>query len=100
MDRMQFYEVSAIMQNGYMAHMAEYECARLGAYVTACCHSKSKTLKPKDIIEFDWENTDKDTKKKARKAVKETTEEDITECMKRMHQRRKPQNVTDNQHNG
>lgn len=97
MDRMQVYEVGALMRHGHKKHMVEYECARLGAYVTASCHTSKKNLKPTDIIKFSWEDEeakqDKKVKKEAKRRVKETTESDITDLMKRMRNSRK--NVTE-----
>lgn len=61
MDKMEFYEIAALMNYSHQKHRVEYECARLNAYITAQCNSRKK-LKPTDICEFEWE---KDQNKKA-----------------------------------
>lgn len=79
MDKMQFYEVGALMKNSYRKHKSEYECARLISYVTASCHTSKKSLKPEDIIKFEWEKSEEQQKaeRMRRDAAENTTEEDI-----------------------
>lgn len=67
--------------------MAEYEIGRLISYITAQCHSKKK-MKPKDIIEFNWEKSaeikENIKKNKARKE-KLQTKENIERLLKQTH---------------
>lgn len=73
------------MKNAHRKHQTEYECARMGAYVTAQCHSK-KPLKPKDIMEFSWEKSDefKEYQKKHEANKKERmTEENIRRLLEK-----------------
>lgn len=86
MDKMEFYEIGAIMKHSYKKHMADYECARLGAYVTAQVNSK-KQLKPQSICKFEWEDEKKmqemelgyHEKKKARQEVTKSDAKRIAE---------------------
>lgn len=52
---MEMYEAAVLLKFSHLAHKSEYECARLGAYVTAQCNS-TKKLKPTDICRFGWES--------------------------------------------
>lgn len=54
MDKMQMYEVSALMKYSYQKHKEEWEQARLISYLIAQTNS-SKKLKMEDIIKFHWE---------------------------------------------
>lgn len=54
LDRMEMYEIRAIMDYEYMAHKDSWEQARLVAYLVAQSNS-TKELKPQDIIKFYWE---------------------------------------------
>lgn len=83
MDEMQFYEISALMKYSYRKHQAMYESNRLTAYVQAQCHSKHK-LKPKDIVEFQWEQTEsKEQKKRQKKQRESLTPEAIRAMLER-----------------
>lgn len=53
-NKMEMYEISALMKYAHKKHQAEYECARLGAYMTAQTHT-TKHLKFTDIVKFGWE---------------------------------------------
>ena len=55
---MEMYEISALLKYAHKKHQTEYECARLGAYMTAQTHTK-KQLKLSDIMNFEWENDSK-----------------------------------------
>lgn len=63
LDKMEMYEAAALLKYGYKKHMTEYECARIGAYVTAQVNSK-KPLRPQNIIKFEWEDKNKIGNKK------------------------------------
>lgn len=54
LDRMEFYEVSALMEYAHMRHKEAWERARLIAYTTAQVQS-SKKLKLSDICSFSWD---------------------------------------------
>ena len=54
MDRMEFYEIRALMKYQYYAHKDNWEQARLISYLIAQVNSK-KQLKLSDIIEFEWD---------------------------------------------
>ena len=58
MDRMQMYEVSALMEYSYHRHKDEWEQARLISYLIAQTNS-SKKLRMEDIIKFSWEKNQK-----------------------------------------
>lgn len=54
MDKMEFYEIRALMKYQYYAHKDDWEQARLVSYLIAQVNSKRK-LKFSDIIEFEWD---------------------------------------------
>ncbi len=54
MDKMEMYEVKAVMEYEYYAHKDDWEQARLIAYMTAQVNS-TKQLKITDILKFYWE---------------------------------------------
>ena len=54
MDKMEMYEVKAIMEYEYYSHKDDWEQARLIAYMTAQVNS-TKQLKVTDILKFYWE---------------------------------------------
>lgn len=60
LDKMEFYEIRALMKYHYYAHKDNWEQARLISYLIAQVNSKNK-LKLSDIIDFGW---DKDMEKK------------------------------------
>lgn len=66
LDKMQTYEVKAIMEFGYYKDQENWEQTRLISYINAQCHSNKK-LKPADIVKFPWE----DEKGKKRKSTPE-----------------------------
>lgn len=73
---MEMYEAAALMKHSHLAHKSEYECARLGAYVTAQCNS-TKKLKPTDICRFGWESDESgktDVRKPARREAADSAE--------------------------
>ena len=59
LDRMEMYEVNALIKNQYRRHKDDWEQARLIAYIIAQCNSK-KRMKLTDIVQFPWEKTVKD----------------------------------------
>ena len=58
LDKMEFYEISALMQNSHYRHKEAWERARMLAYVMAQSRS-SKRLKLTDICEFVWDKESK-----------------------------------------
>ena len=59
LDRMEMYEVNALIKNQYRRHKDDWEQARLIAYLIAQCNSK-KRMKLTDIVKFPWEKNVKD----------------------------------------
>lgn len=64
LDRMQMYEVRALMEYQHYKSQEEWEQTRLLAYIQAQCNTKKK-LKLADIIKFPWENENGNGKHKA-----------------------------------
>ncbi len=60
LDEMTSYELSALMKYNYYKVKDVWESARLVAYMTAQVNSKKK-LKFTDILEFSWDEKDKDS---------------------------------------
>ena len=83
MDRMQMYEVSALMQYSYHKHKDEWEQARLVSFLIAQTNS-SKKLKMEDIIKFSWEKEQE--KEKDESSV---TKEELEQMMKEADEMRK-----------
>ena len=54
LDKMEMYEVNALIKNQYRRHKDDWEQARLIAYLIAQCNSK-KRMKLTDIVQFPWE---------------------------------------------
>lgn len=54
LDKMEMYEVNALIKNQYRRHKDDWEQARLIAYLIAQCNSK-KRMKLTDIVKFPWE---------------------------------------------
>lgn len=61
MDKMEFYEIRALMKHQHYAYKDSWEQARLVAYLIAQVNSKKK-LKVTDIMEFDWDKENEATK--------------------------------------
>ena len=61
LDRIQTYEIQALLNYNWLKSKDEWEQARLIAYVTAQCQS-TKKLKITDIIDFPWEKQEKTQK--------------------------------------
>ena len=59
LDKMEMYEVNALIKNQYRRHKDDWEQARLIAYLIAQCNSK-KRMKLTDIVQFPWEKNVKD----------------------------------------
>lgn len=59
LDRMQFYEIEALIENLWMKNKETWEQTRTISYITAQCQS-SKKLNPEDLMKFPW---DKDYEK-------------------------------------
>lgn len=57
---MEMYEVDSLLDNYYLKNKDSWEQARFIAYMTAQVNS-SKTLSPKGIMKFHWEDEDKPT---------------------------------------
>ena len=63
LDKMDWYEVSALMKYQFYAIKDNWEQARLISYMIAQSNSKRR-LKLQDIIPFSWENEDGDEEDK------------------------------------
>lgn len=62
MDKMEFFEIRALMKYKYYSHMDEWEQTRFISYVLAQVNSKKK-LKLSDIIDFHWEKDNEEMNK-------------------------------------
>ena len=74
LDRMNFYEIEALLENLWMKNKESWEQTRVQAYITAQTQSKKK-IDMNDMMSFPWE-------KKVEKV--EDTPEDIEMMMKEM----------------
>ena len=74
LDRMNFYEIEALLDNLWMKNKESWEQTRVQAYITAQTQS-TKKLDPKELMSFPWE-------KKVEKV--EDTPEDIEMMRKEM----------------
>ena len=54
MDKMEFYEVKAVMEYSYYSYKDSWEQARLISYLIAQTNT-TKQLKLSDILEFHWD---------------------------------------------
>ena len=54
LDKIQTYEINALVEYGFLKDRENWEQARLMAYVTAQCQS-TKKIKITDIVQFPWE---------------------------------------------
>ena len=59
LDRMQSYEILALIKYGYMRNQENWELTRFMSYLIAQTNS-TKKLKPTDIISFAWDKNEKD----------------------------------------
>lgn len=57
---MEMYEVESLLDGYYLKNKDGWEQARLVAYMTAQVNS-TKSLSPKDIMKFHWEDEDTPT---------------------------------------
>lgn len=77
LDRMEFYEISALIENAWMKSKESWEQARLQAYLTAQVNS-TKNIDMMEFMTFPWEKveTDKieDTKEEREALMKEMKE--------------------------
>lgn len=60
MDKMELYEVKAVMDYDYFAYKDSWEQARLIAYLIAQTNSR-KQLKQTDIVKFHWDRDESET---------------------------------------
>ena len=74
LDRMNFYEIEALLENLWMKNKESWEQTRIQAYITAQTQS-TKKIDMNDMMSFPWE-------KKVEKV--EDTPEDIEMMMKEM----------------
>lgn len=58
LDRMDWYEIEALIENLWMRDKTSWEQTRTISYITAQCQS-TKQLSPKDMMTFPWEKTEK-----------------------------------------
>lgn len=86
LDRMEFYEIEALMENMWMKDKESWEQTRIQAYITAQVNS-TKKIEMTDLLTFPWE--------KDRVKV-EDTPEDREAVMKEMKEWEKIMNKKDN----
>ncbi|WP_244205932.1 hypothetical protein [Parabacteroides acidifaciens] len=60
LDRMEFYEIEAILEKLHCVNRDSWEQARLISYVMAQSNS-TKQLKPTDLIKFPWDDKNDNT---------------------------------------
>ena len=85
LDRMEWYEIEALIENIWMRNKESWEQARTIGYITAQCQS-TKQLNPKDMMTFPWEKADR----------VEDTKEDIEDAYREMKEWEKIMNRQDN----
>lgn len=75
LDRMQTYEIEALLENIWMKSKESWEQARLQAYITAQVNS-TKKIEMSDLLTFPWEKTQKveDTQEERDALMKEMKE--------------------------
>lgn len=77
LDRIQTYEVEALIENMWMKSKESWEQARLQAYLTAQVNS-TKKIDMTEFMTFPWENTEtekiEDTKEEREAVMKEMKE--------------------------
>lgn len=73
LDRMEYYEIEALMEFRYLKEKSSWEQVRELAYITAQVNS-SKTITPETIMKFPWD----------KKIEVVETEEDIRSVMEEM----------------
>ena len=85
LDRMEWYEIEALIENLWMRNKESWEQTRTIGYITAQCQS-TKQLNPKDMMTFPWEKVEK----------VEDTKEDIEDAYREMKEWEKIMNRQDN----
>jgi CRISPR/Cas system-associated exonuclease Cas4 (RecB family) len=77
LDRMEFYEISALIENAWMKSKESWEQARLQAYLTAQVNS-TKKIDMTEFMTFPWEKVEtekiEDTKEEREAVMKEMKE--------------------------
>lgn len=84
LDRMEFYEIEALIENLWMKDKESWEQTRTIGYITAQCQS-TKKFEPKDIMTFPWDKNEKpiDTKEE-----REAIRREMKEWENRMNKKR------------
>lgn len=59
LDRMEIFEIKALLEYGWMRHKDMWECSRLEAFVTANAMG-AKLKKLEDLLGFPWEGNNTD----------------------------------------
>lgn len=85
LDRMDWYEIEALIENLWMRDKTSWEQTRTISYITAQCQS-TKQLNPKDMMTFPWE----------KEAKVEDTQEERDEIWREMKEWEKILNKKDN----
>lgn len=83
LDRMEFYEIEALIENKWRKTKESWEQARLQAYITAQVNS-TKKIEMSDILTFPWE---KDIKVEDTQEDKEALMKEIKEWEKIMNKK-------------
>lgn len=83
LDRMEFYEIEALIENLWMKSKESWEQARLQAYITAQVNS-TKKIEMSDLLTFPWE---KDVKVEDTPEDKEALMNEIKEWEKIMNKK-------------
>ena len=74
LDRIQTYEIEALIENMWMKDKTSWEQTRTVGYITAQCQS-TKRIDPKDLISFPWEGDSQ---------TEEITDDERKEILKEM----------------
>lgn len=64
LDRMEFYEIDALIDHFYLSHKEGWEQARMISYVIAQSNS-TKKIRPTDLIQFPWDKMELESTDKA-----------------------------------
>lgn len=71
LDKMEFYEITALLKKSYMKDRQMWEATRILAFIIAQCNS-SKKLNMKQIMKFDWD--DENVKEISQKEIDDIAE--------------------------
>lgn len=81
LDRMQHYEIAAILDFGWRRERSAWEQARFIAQVTAQCQS-TKPITAADILQLPWDNKEDEEKDTTATSISEADRQRLIEQMK------------------